>query len=566
MLNSDFKKTIFFALISLSCYIAVDVWYQKASVVHQITRENKVGYLEIVDQDVLVKEAKRNIWLQRNKGESLYSGEVVKTEQNSSCQINLDHGDKIKLNEKSMIVLNKSLGNIDLELVSGKLFIDQKKGKISLKANGEKIDLTQAKVSLNKEQESLKIQVLEGEVDFQGKKVKEGEELIKTEDLIEVKKSKIITTSPINDKIFYVGDKDISINFNWNEENTKNIGIIIYKSGKQLVSQKTRNNFNYSFSEGEYSWKVISDDYSTDLSYFKVKKIKAKEIAFPEKEQIFYLKENVENIDFIVKGISQEVKDLIQVYYKDNLSNVKEYKVKNNGAKIPLEVNKTVFLRVKTVKEGIEVYSQPMRIFTKEKPKSFTIKEIFPQEEKIVYEKNSKVKFTWISDQNFSQVDYWQINFNQEKINVSKSEVEITLANLRTPQSFKITAYSKEGFILTTAEKVYEMEQLPEKEDINFSKMKYKTDLFGNLEIDLSKDYQLKECLYKLTNKKQMIKTQNCLEGIRFKGLRPGTYSVYVEGLDKFDRKVRSRRPASVFVPNKSKVKAPKLNKMRVKQ
>ncbi len=171
------KKVIVAALISLGIFLGTQVWYDRNKIQNHTSEEKPMASASIVERSVFKKPLDRQIWLNTQSGENLFSGEVIKTGHESSVSIYFIRSDRIvQLEPDSMIVLQEETGSIKLDLVSGAMDIKPNKNatvfgdqKIQLKSEKNQIDLSRSTASLKRQSnQEISLQVHEGSAELVG--------------------------------------------------------------------------------------------------------------------------------------------------------------------------------------------------------------------------------------------------------------------------------------------------------------------------------------------------------------------------------------------------------------
>ena len=149
MMNNHWKKTLFFALLSGLSFVLTHLWYDHHQVKFKNDNKTPIGYIKQKEENVLRKAVSKLLWKPADEGEQVFSGEAIKTSKDANCIIEFTTGGNLELEANSMIVLNQKESELDLELLDGKILV-QNKGKMSLKSGNQSITLDNAKVILDK--------------------------------------------------------------------------------------------------------------------------------------------------------------------------------------------------------------------------------------------------------------------------------------------------------------------------------------------------------------------------------------------------------------------------------
>lgn len=182
-MTSQWKRLGLAAGLSLSCAGATFLWYYSTE--HSTNAQNETPLAQVaqVEDEVLKRPAARLLWQALSTGDNLYNGETIRTSSRGEITIQLEGNRHIKLEPDSLIVLQKSKGEISLDLMEGSLFVNAQNGEapkdgagLVLNSKNGKVDLTSASVSLSKGSNgALDLQVLGGKAKVKGADGKEKE-------------------------------------------------------------------------------------------------------------------------------------------------------------------------------------------------------------------------------------------------------------------------------------------------------------------------------------------------------------------------------------------------------
>lgn len=182
-MTSQWKRLAVAAGLSLSCAGATFLWYYSTEHSSVAQNEKPLAQVAQVEDEVLKRPAARLLWQALSTGDNLYNGETIRTSSRGEITIQLEGNRHIKLEPDSLIVLQKSKGEISLDLMEGSLFVNAQNGEapkdgagLVLNSKNGKVDLSSASVSLSKGSNgALDLQVLGGKAKVKGADGKEKE-------------------------------------------------------------------------------------------------------------------------------------------------------------------------------------------------------------------------------------------------------------------------------------------------------------------------------------------------------------------------------------------------------
>ncbi len=163
-MSSTISRLILPAIISVAGVVVTQMWYMKAS---------KITFVKAIGQPIAVLQQRsdrverrpttRLIWQDVDQGETLFSGEAVRTTAKASGRIQfIQSGVTVGLEPDSLVVIEETNGNVALNLVNGGVFVksegasesgkNKKNDNLSqpvIKAGSKTISLTDNKSELN---------------------------------------------------------------------------------------------------------------------------------------------------------------------------------------------------------------------------------------------------------------------------------------------------------------------------------------------------------------------------------------------------------------------------------
>lgn len=155
--------------ISLICAVGTHLWYISGrSLSFNYENQTPIARLAEHKNEVQRKPLRRLIWQSLGVNDSLYSGEQIRTQANSTATIEiLGTGDVIELEPSSLITLQTDDGKLQLDFLEGNLFIKSTgaSDNLKLKTGDQEIALNAAELSIGKSSAGqTDIQVFKGNV------------------------------------------------------------------------------------------------------------------------------------------------------------------------------------------------------------------------------------------------------------------------------------------------------------------------------------------------------------------------------------------------------------------
>lgn len=231
-MRSQWKRLALAAGLSLSCAGGTLLWYYGTEKKFAGSGEAPLAQVSHVGDEVLRRPPTRLLWQAVNTGDNLYNGETLRTSNRGELRIQFEDGRYIDLEPDSLIVLQKSKGEISLDLMEGSLFVNAKAGDgaadttaapgLVLNSKNGKVDLTGASASLSKGSGGrLDVQVLEGKATIQGadgkeKELSSGKSSSIGANGIQFDHSNVTVLSPAPNKPYFMNpDDEKPVRFRW---------------------------------------------------------------------------------------------------------------------------------------------------------------------------------------------------------------------------------------------------------------------------------------------------------------------------------------------------------------
>ena len=291
-------------------------------------KNKDIGIFNISKNDVRRKSEENFLWTPASISDKVYLRDSIFTGDSSYATLKFSDGSTIEVKENSMITLNMTQGQIQLDLKYGDLITDLKeKSNIEVSLDSQKFDLkpqnsAPSKVQIQKTRtKQLKVKLLEGNAQFTNKKNNENVNLVKEKQLVVAPQKvnvaqsqnvpppvKIIETPALQPKINLVtGDKyqfslsEIGNTFslNWTARDIKSFKVILSTKPDFLSNAVEKNtelnsvDIQDKLAAGWYFWRVIGqDENGKELIQSEIRRIfisylELPQFTTPSPEQVF---------------------------------------------------------------------------------------------------------------------------------------------------------------------------------------------------------------------------------------------------------------------------------------
>lgn len=612
-MRSKWKRLATAALLSLSCSAGTWFWYKSTSSTKSHKKnEEALAQVARVGDEVSSRPAERLLWHTLNTGDYLYNGEAVKTSSRGEIRIQFEDGRFIDLEGDSYIVLQKSKGEISLDLMEGSLFVNAKAGDkggsspglVLNSANG-KVDLSGASASLSKNSGSgVNLQVLEGKAkiqdkDGQSKEISSGSSSTLGANGMSFDNSKLQILSPSTHNITYIDpDAEKPVSFKWKGFPAEwKVSVHIGPTRKELkdwtsTEQSGQTEILTKLALGKYYWKLTAKDatgkqvaespiYRADFQarFAPTMIFPTANAELPIEKAPFELSfqwQKGEESNRVVLEVSAD-KDLKTKLLNKAFTTEETYKLSNlkegeyywrMSAFYPDSDKPTlgkiqkfkIFKLVKTPPK------EPVQI-------TWTIPENLDTQ---YYYDKPTLQISWEPKNRKEEITHFKISIEEEQgspENALKYDVKETKykANLTKGGRYlaSIEAMDKDGKVIGKSEprklaaiempllpapKIFPEEGVIRSSDDGRSELKWDN-------IQGAKEYQLS-----VSNKdgKELAKRTYTTNSVNLKNLMPGEYQIKVFAVDQYGRFGQEPTPRTLVVPNKSNLKPPTLKKIKV--
>ena len=189
-------------VLSVTCAAGSLSWYRRSAPRYTPAGQEPLAQVARVGDEVLKRPPTRLLWQALSRGDSLYSGETIRTSARGELRIQFEDGRFIDMEPDSLIVLQKSKGEIALDLLEGSLFVDAVRAAplqtdLVLKSGSGKVSLNGSSATVAKSAaldgaDRLDVQVIRGTA-----KVRDGSG--KARDIVSGKRSSLNSEGAVQD-------------------------------------------------------------------------------------------------------------------------------------------------------------------------------------------------------------------------------------------------------------------------------------------------------------------------------------------------------------------------------
>ncbi len=396
-----------------------------------------IGKVSYIENTAERKPNTKQVWYELLKNDLVMKNDTIKTDENSTIQIELNNQNKFTFFENTMVILDLKDEETEIQFKKGKAKIfANKKTKLKLKENlNIEIPRGHAEFGMKNDsffilnqKESTKI-ILNSE-----------EKLIPPNQFVEIEDDKI-TTKTIYDKI--ISPNDDIIRYTDSEDSVIDWEFEKILDDKVIILMSKDSNFNSIF----FKDLILKDEYKKKLPlgiyYWKlVSTSKEKDFFYPTKK-ISILKINP--VQFLKPNLSKELsyfsypKDVffqwkplelfneyeLQFSDKEDFSNLKmSFKTSQTILKVPILEEGKIYFRLKAKSNREEVLEFISKIFFIQFLKKEKVPEVsvfIPLENgKVSVAKNSndKIYFYWEKDYDFKEYNF-QLSYNEDFKNIA---------------------------------------------------------------------------------------------------------------------------------------------------
>jgi hypothetical protein len=612
-MRSHWKRLMWAALLSCAGFAATFTWYylsKSKSLVNE--NEKPLAFVGRVSDEIQRRPATRLLWQEVGTGEPLFNGEAIRTSEKGEVRIQFADSDRyLDLEPESLIVIQKSKGEIALDLMEGSLFVaaakegaDAGENSLVLNSASGKIDLSKASANLSKSAgNQVDVQVLQGSASIKSKDGKD--KVINSGSTggigaggLQFNKADLQILSPAIGKISYVDPEDKeNLTFKWKGfPDGLKVSLYVGTSRKDLRewahgAAATADSFKTALPLGKPFWKLVAKDagqkivaessvYRADIQarYAPTVVFPVANAKIPAPKAPFDMTFKWQKGDETGRVVLEVAKDAL---LKDKI--VTKNFTEEESFTLPSLNEGEYYWRMSSYYEGSD---KP----TTGKIQKFTVSKI---EEKIVvkdpvqitwtvpedriqfYLQSPKLGLSW-NGTRLEDVTSWRLKYFEEGEDPTKAKsVELKEnkleATVQKPGRYiaSIEAIDKDGQVIGTSPSrkiaVAPLPLLPPPRLLPLEgNLTAAAD--GRTELSWQKIEGAKEYMLTISNKdgKELKTLKYTTNQTALKNLMPGEYQVKLTAVDEHGRSSETGESRRLIVPDKSNLKAPTLKKIKV--
>lgn len=339
--------------------------------VHEIdfNKGEKVAVLSYKRKTAQRKYESQVIWGDLEQENALYNRDTIRTSGDSEVEITLNDGTKIHLDENSMIILNISGENVNINYAYGSVRANRSStggdggGEVQIITQDQKsIKITDSDVKLSQtDGKDVNVTVNRGtaSVTADGKEqsIKKDELAVLSSDAVKLQN---LTLKPIkpkdNTKFFTTGDS-MSTSFAWETPEKKmpvTLEISALSNFEDIISSQTTeaSDANVSLPVGNYYWRLISKDKkeSSTVNKFRITHTEPLSFSSPKSGATIHYKKNEPLVNFTWNKNSFASSYNLEISNNPEFSNPTVIETRVNAISRQLQEGKYWF-RLKTVSQ-----------------------------------------------------------------------------------------------------------------------------------------------------------------------------------------------------------------------
>lgn len=248
-----------------------------------------LGTLIQTESVVKIKQNSALDWRDAYSGTDILEQQLIFTDEDSSAEIKFQEGNKLSIDENSLIRMSALKNGAGVDLQKGLVRAHVEGGRpLIVEVNGSELKLTgkNADVQIHLEENGGEIGVLGGEISVEknGKieTIDKTTALKVSGDTLEKKKISLALARPLANEIFYTLTNQQEIILDWSPDVAAKVIISDDQSFKTRQELEGEGSATSNLSSGTFYWKVESSEGVSLVSSFKVQQEFAPEILRPK--------------------------------------------------------------------------------------------------------------------------------------------------------------------------------------------------------------------------------------------------------------------------------------------
>lgn len=609
---SSIKRTALATVVTVLGCALTYIWHIKNEPKSLGESESDViAYIATTKKEIHRKGSNNALWEPAEQLDRLRSGDSVRTSGDSEARIQFYQSNRyIDLEADSMIVIQKQESEINLELLEGSLFVngvdkannsaEPSKSTLTLKSQGGKVDLSKSAAQLSgSSKDKVDLKVLKGTAQFiktggKTENIQEGKEggIGKTGMQVSAEKVKILL--PDNAKPFYTNALAPSpMTIKWAGFPPK--AKVILESGsnrKKLDPTMTDKNlpdqFNVVWKPGVYYWKLKAMDPVSRAPLGESSTYKTEVIGrfpptpiAPEPNFVMQTRKASENIT-LRWNTPQEYKDVLIELQNDKKQIIfsKRLPASQDAQSIPnLSIGTYSWKLTAFPQDSNEPLKSPEYRFHINEKKVVKIPIFWNaalEETQYFVNSDPKLSLMWDSEEK-ERVHKWKVYIAPEGSDITKAEAVEALQGKYEKTAIKpgrylafVSAIDEENEPIGSTEvRPFNVQPLPlliSPKLLPDDARDFLAKPDGSYNLQWSPINEANNYAITIKDKDDNVVTQlnATSSNVKLSNLMPGSYSIFINAIDKYGRNGEISKKRMIQVPDKSEVKAPTLKKIKV--
>lgn len=617
-MRSQLGRLFWAALLSGCGFLTTFYWYKSTEKSMASSGAIPLAQVGKVGDEVLRRSATRLLWRSVNTGDTLYNGESLRTSEKGEVRIQFDDGRFIDLESDSLIVLQKSKGEIALDLLEGSVFVNakatetpgksgpQKAAGLVLNSAQGKVDLTGASASLAKGKgNQVDVQVLEGKAkiesrDGQTRDILKGSTGALGDRGLSSTQQNLQIISPTLDKPVFIDALNQSkVAFQWSGF-PANLKVSLWAGYRRKdmsergTTDSAPDRLSAPFSLGKHYWKLVAKDPKTDqvVAESPIYKMEvfgriAPSVIFPTADAKIQLNQTTTYDMTFQWQKGDETKQItLEVASDPNMKNrlaVKNFETQDQFL-LPQLKEGEYFWRLSAYYEGSDrpifgkiqkfTIQQQAKIIPKE---AAQIAWVTPESATIQYfVKEPLLQLQWAAQSREEEIVQWRFKVQDvagSQESAKQFDSKEPKQRIVLPQAGRyrvaVDALGKDGEVIgKSSERIVSIQVTPllKSPQILPLNVELRAREDGRSEVKWesisgAKEYVL---VVKSSEGKELMRKKYANTGTSLKNLMPGKYLVQVLSVDEYGRNSEELTARTLLVPEFSNVRAPTNFKVKV--
>lgn len=413
--------------------------------------EPTIGVITFKNKTVLRKYNDAVVWDLIESKTEVKNRDTIRTEGLSDAILTLNDGTKINISENSMILLDLSDKNININFAYGSFEAARVGGssgdvKMNITAGDKTVEVTNGDVKLDKTKSELNIKVDQGEAKLtsNGKAETIGKDQVAnvTESGVKVAKQLFRLVTPEDRKNIFSEDGSEKVTFSlagWNRESMKNASPVLEVSlfpdfSKSIVREKlTSANVSKTLESGSYYWRVAYTDPNTkskavtEVFQFRILNDPSLRLVYPKNGEVISYSNEIPVVRFVWNQLDLYSSYSVQIARDSSFTDIVALKqTQNQSLAFDSLKEGTYFAKIKAKSNlgGVDDKTSTVVSFQIEKKTNSSPPELLePSKGKVIAEEQTKsqIFFSWKDDKDFDSYE-WELSSDSNFTSILQSE------------------------------------------------------------------------------------------------------------------------------------------------